>query len=129
MLDGPTEATDLDKTEANKQLVAGFVDDILVHGRMKKLAGYFYGDRYVQHNPAIADGLSGLGQALQAMAHAGVTMKYDRVHNVLSEGGFAGKPTTFYDLFRVQNGRIAERRDVIEPVPARDQWRNANGKF
>ncbi|WP_199741843.1 nuclear transport factor 2 family protein [Corallococcus sp. CA047B] len=138
MLDGPTEATDLDKTAANKQLVAGFVDDILVNGRMDKLAGYFDGDRYVQHNPAIADGLSGLGQALQAMAQAGVTMKYDRVHKVLgegnfvlvlSEGVFGGKPTTFYDLFRVESGKIAEHWDVIEPVPARDQWKNANGKF
>ena len=30
MTDGPTEANDLDKTEANKTLVAAFVDDILV---------------------------------------------------------------------------------------------------
>ena len=43
---------------------ARFVDDILVNGRMEKLAGYFDGDQYVQHNPQIADGLSGLGAAL-----------------------------------------------------------------
>ena len=138
MLDGPTEATSLEQTEANKKQVAGFVDDILVHGRMEKLAGYFDGDHYVQHNPQIADGLSGLGQALQAMAQAGVTMKYDRVHKVLgegnfvlvvSEGSFAGKPTSFYDLFRVEHGKIAEHWDTIEAIPARDQWKNPNGKF
>ncbi|WP_395845843.1 nuclear transport factor 2 family protein [Cystobacter fuscus] len=138
MLDGPTRANDLDKTEANKKLVAGFVDDILVNGRMEKLAGYFNGDSYLQHNPRIADGLSGLGQALQAMAKAGVSMKYDRVHKVLgegnfvlvaSEGSFGGKPTSFYDLFRVENGKIAEHWDTIETVPARDQWKNQNGKF
>ena len=39
MIDGPTEASDLEKTEANKKLVRAFVDDILVHGRMEKLAG------------------------------------------------------------------------------------------
>ncbi|PTL79717.1 nuclear transport factor 2 family protein [Vitiosangium sp. GDMCC 1.1324] len=138
MLDGPTQATDLDKTEANKKLVASFVDDILVNGRMEKLAGYFNGDNYIQHNPQIADGLSGLGQALQAMAKAGISMKYDRVHKVLgegnfvlavSEGSFGGKHTSFYDLFRVENGKIAEHWDTIEAIPARDQWKNANSKF
>ena len=98
----------------------------------------FDADNYVQHNPQIADGLSGLGKALEAMAKAGVTMQYSRVHKVLgegdfvlvvSEGQFAGKPTSFYDLFRVQNGKIAEHWDTIEAIPARAEWKNANGKF
>jgi predicted SnoaL-like aldol condensation-catalyzing enzyme len=138
MIDGTTEATDLASTEANKKLVAAFVDDILVNGRMEKLAGYFDGDNYVQHNPQIADGLSGLGKALEAMAKAGVTVRYDRVHKVLgngnfvlvvSEGQFAGKPTSFYDLFRVQGGKLAEHWDTIEAIPPRSEWKNANGKF
>ncbi|OLC65182.1 MAG: hypothetical protein AUH76_03135 [Candidatus Rokubacteria bacterium 13_1_40CM_4_67_11] len=138
MTDGPTEAADLDKTEPNKKLVARFVDDILVNGRMQKLAGYYDGDRYIQHNPQIADGLSGLGKALEAMAKAGVWMKYDRVHKTLgegnfvltvSEGQFGGKHVSFYDLFRVEHGRIAEHWDTIEEIPPRTQWKNQNGKF
>ena len=138
MFDGPTQPGDLQRTAENKKLVAAFVDDILVNGRMEKLAGYFDGDRYIQHNPQIADGLSGLGSALKAMAEAGVTMKYDRVHRVLgegdfvlvvSEGAFAGKPTSFYDLFRVENGKIAEHLDTIETIPPRSEWKNDNGKF
>lgn len=138
MVDGPTTAIDLDKTDANKALVRAFVDDILVHGRMDRLAGYFDGDRYVQHNPQVADGLSGLGAALEAMAQAGVTMTYDRIHKVLgegnfvltvSEGQFAGKHVAFYDLFRVDNGKIAEHWDTIEPIPPRAEWKNGNGKF
>jgi predicted SnoaL-like aldol condensation-catalyzing enzyme len=138
MTDGPTEVKDLDKTEANKRLVSAFVDDILVNGRLDKLAGYFDGDNYVQHNPQIADKLSGLGAALAEMAKAGVTMKYAKVHKVLgegnfvltvSEGEFAGKHSSFYDLFRVQDGKIAEHWDVIETIPPRAQWQNANGKF
>ena len=35
-----------------------------VSGRMDWLAGYFDGDNYIQHNPQIADKLSGLGAAL-----------------------------------------------------------------
>jgi predicted SnoaL-like aldol condensation-catalyzing enzyme len=138
MIDGPTIATDLDKTEANKALVRSFVDDILVNGRLEKLAGYYDGDNYVQHNPAIADGLSGLGAALEAMAKAGVTMKYDRIHRVLGEGNFvlvvsegdlAGRPTSFYDLFRVANGKIAEHWDTLETIPPKAEWKNDNGKF
>lgn len=138
MIDGPTTVQDLDKTQANKDLVRRFVDDILVNGRMDKLAGYFDGDKYIQHNPQIGDGLSGLGAALQAMAKQGVTMKYDRTHKVLSEGNFvlavsegsfAGKLTSFYDLFRVENGKIAEHWDTIEMIPPRSDWKNNNGKF
>jgi len=71
------------------------------------------------HSPApqIADGLSGLGAALAAMAKSGIAMKYDRIHRVLgegsrvfvvSEGSFAGAHSSFYDLFRVDQGKIAE---------------------
>jgi predicted SnoaL-like aldol condensation-catalyzing enzyme len=138
MIDGTTAVVDLDRTEPNKALVQSFVNDILVNGRMEKLAGYFDGDNYLQHNPAVADGLSGLGSALAAMAKAGVSMKYDRVHKVLgegnfvlviSEGQFAGKHVAFYDLFRVQANKIAEHWDTIEPIPPQSQWKNANGKF
>ena len=138
MIDGPTQATDLDRTAANKVLVRTFVDDILVNGRLEKLAGYYDGNNYVQHNPQIADGLSGLGEALQALAKAGISLKYDRIHKVLgegnfvlvaSEGNFAGKHVAFFDLFRVQNGKIAEHWDIIEPIPPRAEWKNGNGKF
>jgi predicted SnoaL-like aldol condensation-catalyzing enzyme len=138
MLDGAAAVTDLDKTDANKALVLSFVDDILVNGKLEKLASYYDGDNYVQHNPQIGDGLSGLGKALGDMAKAGITMKYSTIHKVLgegnfvlvvSEGVFAGKPTSFYDLFRVQSGKIAEHWDTMETIPARAEWKNANGKF
>jgi len=138
MLDGETRVTDLDKTATNKSLIRAFIDDILVNGRMEKLADYFDGDTYIQHNPQIADGLSGLGAALEAMAKQGISMKYDNIHNVLgegnfvlaiSEGKFAGRATSFYDLFRVENGKIAEHWDTMESIPPRSDWKNANGKF
>jgi len=51
------------------------------------------------------------------MAKSGIAMKYDRIHRVLgegsrvfvvSEGSFAGAHSSFYDLFRVDQGKIAE---------------------
>ncbi len=65
-------------------------------------------------------------------------VQFDKIHMVLgegnfvllvSEGSFLGTPSTFYDLFRVESGRIAEHWDVIEPVPAKETWKNNNGKF
>ena len=117
MTDRTTEVKDLDKTEANKTLVQNFVEDILVNGKMERLAQYFDGDNYLQHNPQIPDNLSGVGSALEAMAKQGITMKYDKIHKVLGEGNFVltvsegqigGVHSSFYDLFRVENGKIAE---------------------
>jgi predicted SnoaL-like aldol condensation-catalyzing enzyme len=138
MIDGPAESSDLEKTEPNKRLIRNFIEDILVNGKMDRLAGYFDGDAYTQHNPQIGDGLSGLGSALAAMAKQGITMKYDRIHKVLgegnfvlvvSEGTFAGRPTSFYDLFRVKNGKLAEHWDTLETIPPKQEWKNTNGKF
>lgn len=138
MIDGTTALADLNKTDANKTRVAMFVDDILVNGRMDALAGYFDGNNYQQHNPGVADGVTGLKAAVQAMADAGVSMRYERVHRVLgegnfvlvmSEGEFGGQHVAFYDLFRVQEDKIAEHWDVIEPIPPRGEWKNDNGKF
>lgn len=138
MTDGPTQVKDLEKTKSNKTLVRSFIDDVLVNGKMHKLGGYFDGDNYLQHNPHIGDGLSGLGKALQAMAEKGVTMKYDKIHKVLgegnfvlvmSEGEFAGKHVAFYDLFRVEDGKVAEHWDTIEAIPEKKEWKNTNGKF
>jgi predicted SnoaL-like aldol condensation-catalyzing enzyme len=138
MTDGPTDIKDENKTEANKTLVREFIQTILVDGKMEKLAGFFDGDNYVQHNPQIADGVSGLGKALEALSKQGITMKYDKTHLVVgegnfvlavSEGTFGGKATCFYDLWRVESGKIAEHWDVMETIPARSEWKNSNGKF
>lgn len=138
MIDGATELKDLSKTRENKALVEQFVRDVLMGGAPEKLSSYFDGDKYIQHNPAIADGLSGLGAALSEMAKQGVAMTYSHLHKVLgegnfvlaiSEGEFGGKHVSFYDLFRVENGKIAEHWDVVEPILPEAQWQNKNGKF
>ena len=42
---------------------------------------------------------------------------------------FGGAPTSYYDLWRVENGRIAEHWDVMETIAGKDTWQNQNGKF
>lgn len=48
---------------------------------------------------------------------------------VASEGSLMGEQAAYYDLFRVENGKIAEHWDVVQTIPGRDQWANQNGKF
>ncbi len=136
--DGATQITDLTNTEANKDLVSDFVNTVLVKGEFNKLSNYFDGDNYIQHNPAIGDGLSGLGKALEEMAKNNITMVYEKNHLVLgegnfvltvSEGSFAGQHTSYYDLFRVEHGKIAEHWDVMETILPENEHKNQNGKF
>lgn len=136
--DGTMEITDTDKTEENRKLVESFLYDVLQGNNLAKTPDYFDGDEYIQHNTAIADGLSGLSAALGALADAGIEMIYDKVHMVLaqgnfvlavSEGTYGGAPTSYYDLWRVENGKIAEHWDVMEPIADESTWANQNGKF
>ena len=137
-INGTMELKDLDKTEANRELVKNFLYDVMQGNHLEKTPDYFDGDTYIQHNTGIADGLSGLGAALAAMAEQNIQMIYNTVHQVLaqgnfvlavSEGTFGGVPTSYYDLWRVENGMIAEHWDVMETIADKSTWQNQNGKF
>ena len=138
-LDGATEIADLDKTAANKETVKAFVTDILLNGEADKMTDYVSTETYLQHNSGIADGLEGLGGALQYFAENGLLLQYDKLHRVLGEGNFVltisegkfgkGDHVAYYDLFRLEGGKIVEHWDIIETILPEDQWKNSNGKF
>lgn len=136
-IDG-TKEKHLNGTEETRKVVTGFVGDVLRGENPDKLTSYFDGDTYIQHNTGIADGLSGLGAALEALGKQGIQMIYDKTYQVLadgnyglavSEGSFGGAHTSYYDLFRVENGKIAEHWDVMETIADKSTWQNQNGKF
>ncbi len=136
--DGETTLTDLDKTESNRKVVQNFIDDILF-AHKTNFTDYINPTKYIQHNPAVADGLEGFGAAMKYFAENGLVMEYTKLHKVLGEGNFVltmsegkfgkGDLTAFYDLFRFENGQIVEHWDVIAPIPAKSEWKNENGKF
>lgn len=137
-IDGPTMAIEREKTEANKQLVKHMIDDVFLGKNPGKITDYISTTQYDQHNPAVADGLDALGEALEKMAKAGMPMVYKKNHIILgegnfvlavSEGTFMKKHVAFYDLFRISNGKVVEHWDTVEAIPAKGEWKNTNGKF
>ncbi|MEM9417977.1 MAG: nuclear transport factor 2 family protein [Planctomycetota bacterium] len=136
MLGGEQAIRDREKTQANKALVEDFLDTVIVQGQFDKLGNYFDGDNYLQHNPMIPDGVSGLTETLAKLGEQGVTMVYTKVHRVIaegnlvvthSEGTFGGKPMQFFDWFRIEDGKIAEHWDVIMDISGGSK--NDNGIF
>jgi predicted SnoaL-like aldol condensation-catalyzing enzyme len=137
MVDGPTEATDLDRTETNREIVRTFVADVLVDGHIQKLERYI-GNNYIQHNPRLPDGLPALRSALDPATSVDIMISYERIHRVLAEGNFVlcvsegslgGVHSSFYDLFRLADGMLVEHWDTIESIAPRSEWKNDNGKF
>ena len=139
--DGTTEIVDLDKTEANKAVVKGFINDVLIGGKSDTITKYISTETYIQHNSAVADGLDGLGEALAFFAENDMVMIYDQTHKILGEGNFVlamsegqfgpapGEHVAYYDLFRLADGKIVEHWDVIQEIPPKEDWKNQNGKF
>jgi predicted SnoaL-like aldol condensation-catalyzing enzyme len=119
MIDGPTEITSPASAAASRRVVESFAELIMMGGDRGQIGRFFSGDRFVQHNPLIADGVSGLGQAIQTGVWAAVVAK---IHRIVAEGEFVftqgegtlhGKPTAFYDLFRVKDDKLVEHWDVV----------------
>jgi predicted SnoaL-like aldol condensation-catalyzing enzyme len=135
MVDGPIEALDLSRTEANRALVRDYCETVLIAGQFERLEDYLTGGHLIQHNPDLTDG----GAPLRAYLSSGAPdVAYIRLHRVLAQGNFVlsvcegrlnGEPTSFYDLYRIEEGKLAEHWDTRETIPPRSAWKNDNGKF
>ena len=135
--DGPTAAEDLEKTEQNKALAKGMVEDILTGKDPSKITEYISSEKYDQHNPGIKDGLAGIVEAVEYLTSQNNMFKYTKIHKVLGEGNFVltvsegewnGTNNVFYDLLRFEDGKAVEHWDVIQPIST-DGLANENGMF
>lgn len=133
--DGPSQVSDLESTEANRKLVAGYAEKVLKGADYSASTDYTSAETYHQHNPDAGDGLSGFGVAAAKWAEQGKTVVYETIHHVMAEGNFAlvqaegvfGEPVAYYDLFRIADGKIVEHWDVIQEIPV--ELPHSNGLF
>lgn len=139
MVDGATMVKRIGETEANKALVLDLIETVLIGGNATAVPMFISNETYTQHNPDIADGLTGLFEGITALTEAGLPFIYHSIELVVAEGNFVlvgslgeygvGNPTAYYDLFRVNGGKAVEHWDVIEAVPDEKDFAHSNGKF
>src|SRR5882724_7952019 len=121
---------------ANKQTVLAFYD-AAINRRDFAAASRFIGARYVQHNPLIADGPEGLKAFLGYLQETFPRLRAE-IKQVFAEGDFVighvhgvrepgQRGSAIVDIFRLEDGKIVEHWDVIQPVP--EEARNLNGMF
>ena len=122
--------------EANKKVVLAFYDAALV--RLDADAAVkFLGERYIQHNPNAPDGADGIKGLIRFLKEK-FPQRSVSIKRVMAEGDLVmlhvhSKPTpeergsAIIDIFRVENGKIVEHWDVMQPVP--EKAANSNTMF
>lgn len=124
------------KLEANKKVVLDFYEKGL-NKKDAEAAIALMGSRYVQHNPVAADGPEGFRKFIAFLKEKFPQSKSE-IKRVFAEGDYVilhvhavREPGTrgnaIIDIFKLENGKIVEHWDVIQPIP--ETMAHGNGMF
>ena len=135
-VDGPTAVVDRERTETNRTLVRNFKQVVTVELSFDRVEEFIEGDHYIQHASKVGDGTARMKARISQVEKPG-TAPVLTPRRYLAEGNFVlclveartEPPTANYDLFRVENGKIAEHWDVLSVIPPANRWKNPNGPF
>lgn len=131
-VDGPTDVTDLDLTDANKATVRSMIEGCLMTDAVADDLTDYFREPYLQHNADVGDGLDQFGALV---LDANRSLNYEEIVLCVGEGNFVatlcradldGQAMAQVDIFRLEDGRIVEHWDNAEPVPSDDV---NSGKF
>ena len=123
--------------DLNKETVVAFYD-AAINDKDFEAASAYLGDKYTQHNPLAADGPEGL-KAFLDFAKDNLSSFKVEFKRVLADGDFvivhahatSGQPddrgSAVMDIFRLEDGKVVEHWDVIQPIP--ETARNENTMF
>jgi predicted SnoaL-like aldol condensation-catalyzing enzyme len=121
--------------ENNKKNVVEFYD-LLINKKDFESAEKYMADRYIQHNPRAADGHDGLRAHIEhlKMNFPGVRSE---IKKIIAEGDYVvlhvhsrrtpQRQLAIIEIFRLEDGKIAEHWDVIQEIP--ETSLNPNGMF
>ncbi len=124
------------KIEANKKTVLAFYE-AGINNKDFDAASKFIGQRYVQHNPNIADGPEGLKAFLGVFKEKFPNLRGD-IKQIFADGDFVivhvhgvrvpgERGSAIVDIFKLEDGKIVEHWDVLQPIP--ETSANTNGMF
>lgn len=119
---------DYELTQANKVLVAKAYQELFGDHDLTALDRY-WADEYIQHNPSMTDGREAVKTFLEGLGILNWPKQQVKFERVIAEGDLVmlqtAQPksenspgTVIVDIFRVDNGKIAEHWDVIQQIPA-----------
>lgn len=122
--------------ETNKKVVIDFYEKGLNQKDFEAAAQHF-GPRYIQHNPNAPDGIEGF-KAFIAMRKEKFPNAKSEIKRAFAEGDFVilhvhgmrepgERGVAIIDIFRLENGKIVEHWDVVQPIPEKPA--NNNGMF
>jgi predicted SnoaL-like aldol condensation-catalyzing enzyme len=132
----PALGADPAELERNKKVVLEFYQKGL-NDKDGEAAAKYFGSRYIQHNPLAADGVEGFKGFVKFLKEKFPNSRSE-IKRVFADGNFVilhvhsvREPGTrgaaIIDIFRLEDGKIVEHWDVIQPVP--DKAANTNGMF
>jgi predicted SnoaL-like aldol condensation-catalyzing enzyme len=132
----PALAADAKQMEENKKTIAAFYDAAL-NQKDFDAASKYLGNRYTQHNPIAADGPEGL-KAFIAFLKDKFPNNRSEIKRIFADGDYVivhvhavREPGTrgnaIIDIFKLENGKVVEHWDVIQPIP--EKAANNNGMF
>jgi predicted SnoaL-like aldol condensation-catalyzing enzyme/uncharacterized protein YndB with AHSA1/START domain len=130
--DGPTQPNLTEDTEKNKSMVREYYETIHVSGDHSKIPQYFSGDHCIRHEPGVRDGVTAFKRDLAELIKQ---RSIDEIKFVLGQADFVfiaakgsreDSPCVYIDLYRVEDGKIAERWGFPEQIPPLEEWKNNN---
>jgi len=112
--------------ERNKKVVLDFYQQMFGDKDLSAVDQYIL-PNYIQHNPTVADGAAAFKTAAETWFKGAPKSKVD-IQRVAAEGELvfihvknqtpSGQYVSTVDIFRLENGKIAEHWDVHQEVPA-----------
>jgi predicted SnoaL-like aldol condensation-catalyzing enzyme len=96
----------------------------------------FMSDGFIQHNPSTHDGQEGVKALVQMLISQGVPKQKIEFKHIAAEGDIvflhsryemAGKEWRFIDIYRIEDGKLAEHWDAMMQMP--DEPANNNFMF